>query len=87
MPVTELAIKLRGGYDQLDFLEMLMQCQELQNKWVNNHHPCDVKPSANFSSMYIERPAPGAASPSSLLITAPWESPEAHGEWSFEQVA
>lgn len=33
MPVTEFAIlSLRHGHDQLELLETLMQCQELQDE-------------------------------------------------------
>ena len=77
MPVTELAIlKLRGGHDQLEFLEALMEVQELQDEWIHENKPCHLEPNTNLSSMYIEE-----ADPPSLLITAPWDSPEAHGEW------
>ncbi|UNI18492.1 hypothetical protein JDV02_004758 [Purpureocillium takamizusanense] len=77
MPVTELAIlKLRGGHDQLEFLETLMEVQELQDEWIHENKPCHLEPNANLSSMYVEE-----ADPPSLLITAPWDSPEAHGEW------
>ncbi|KAK2595038.1 hypothetical protein QQS21_007228 [Conoideocrella luteorostrata] len=77
MPVTEFAIiSLRSGYDELDFLETLMQCQEIQDAWTRAHHPYNLEPNTNLSSMYIER-----SDPPSLLISAPWDSIEAHGEW------
>ncbi|KAM4066502.1 hypothetical protein HRG_000599 [Hirsutella rhossiliensis] len=82
MPVTEFAIlSLRRGHDQLELLETLMQCQELQDEWMHRNQPCSVEPNVNFSSMYFERPDPDHAPAPSLLITAPWESAEAHGEW------
>lgn len=77
MPVTEFAIiKLRGGHDQLEFLETLMECQELQDDWTHDNQPHNLESNINLSSMYIEQ-----SDPPSLLITAPWDSPEAHGEW------
>lgn len=77
MPVTEFAIiSLRCAYDELDFIETLMECQELQDSWVRENHPYNLEPNMNLSSMYVER-----SEPPSLLITAPWDSPDAHGEW------
>ncbi|KAL6902474.1 hypothetical protein GGI43DRAFT_340885 [Trichoderma evansii] len=77
MPVTEFAlIKLRGKYDALEFLETLMECQEIQDNWVRKNQAYNLNPDANVSSMYTD-----ATDQSTLLITAPWESPEAHGEW------
>ncbi|KAL6879091.1 hypothetical protein J3F83DRAFT_280125 [Trichoderma novae-zelandiae] len=77
MPVTEFAIiKLRGHYDALEFLETLMNCQETQDNWVRRNQPCNLAPGMNLSSMYTD-----ATDQSTLLITAPWDSPEAHGEW------
>ncbi|RFU77162.1 hypothetical protein TARUN_5070 [Trichoderma arundinaceum] len=77
MPVTEFAlIKLRGNYDALEFLETLMECQEIQDNWVRQNQPCNLSPGMNLSSMYTD-----ATDQPTLLITAPWDSPEAHGEW------
>ncbi|KAK8927002.1 hypothetical protein H634G_02027 [Metarhizium anisopliae BRIP 53293] len=78
MPVTEFAIIcLRsGGFDELDFLEALMEVQEIQDSWTRVNHPYNLEPNSNLSSMYIEH-----SDPPSLLITAPWDSPEDHGEW------
>ncbi|PHH86556.1 hypothetical protein CDD83_10065 [Cordyceps sp. RAO-2017] len=89
MPVTEFAVlKLRGGHDRLELLEALMQCQELQDEWMHQNQPCSVESNVNFSSMYFERPEPepepdeaDEADAPALLITAPWDSPEAHGDW------
>ena len=79
MTVTEFAlIKLRSDYDEIDFLETLMQCQEVQDEWVHaKEHRCAGCSSAVVSSMFID----STASPPRLLITAPWASREAHGEW------
>lgn len=79
MPVTEFAlIKLRGGHDDLELLEVLMECQEAQDGWMRRHQPhaCGSR-DANLSSMYLQQ----NADPPFLLITAPWGSPEAHTEW------
>ncbi|KAL7795348.1 hypothetical protein V8C37DRAFT_39753 [Trichoderma ceciliae] len=77
MPVTEFALlKLKGNCDALEFLETLMECQELQDNWVRQNQPCNLNPGTNLSSMYTD-----ATDQSTLLITAPWDSPEAHGEW------
>ncbi|KAL7823805.1 hypothetical protein V8C26DRAFT_4275 [Trichoderma gracile] len=77
MPVTEFAIiKLRPNYDALELLETLMTCQEIQDDWVRRNQPCNLAPGANLSSMYTD-----ATDQSTLLITAPWDSPEAHLEW------
>ncbi|POR31049.1 Uncharacterized protein TPAR_08751 [Tolypocladium paradoxum] len=77
MPVTEFAIiELRGGHDHLEFLETLMECQELQDEWTHHNQPHNLESNINLSSMYIEQ-----SDPPSLLITAPWDSPEAHREW------
>ena len=78
MPVTELALlELRGGHDHLEFLEALMECQELQDEWTHSNQPCNLRSDTNLSSMYIEE-----TDPPSLLITAPWDSPEAHAQWT-----
>ncbi|KAL7915015.1 hypothetical protein GGI35DRAFT_166980 [Trichoderma velutinum] len=77
MPVTEFAIiKLRSNFDPLEFLETLMECQEIQDNWIRRNQPCNLAPGMNLSSMYTD-----ATDQSTLLITAPWDSPEAHGEW------
>jgi hypothetical protein len=77
MPVTEFAlINLRGNYDALEFLETLMECQEIQDNWVRQNQTCNLNPGTNLSSMYTD-----VTGQSTLLITAPWDSPEAHGEW------
>ncbi|CAM1507909.1 Fc.00g047570.m01.CDS01 [Cosmosporella sp. VM-42] len=79
MGVTEFAlIKLRKGYDELDFLELLMQCQEIQDEWSRQHHPhvLSNKPYTFLSTFCIQK-----CDPPYLLITAPWDSPETHREW------
>ncbi|TWU70623.1 hypothetical protein ED733_000852 [Metarhizium rileyi] len=78
MPVTEFAVIClrRGGFDELDFLEALMEVQEIQDSWARLNHPYNLEPNDNLSSMHIEH-----SDPPSLLVTAPWDSPEAHGEW------
>ena len=79
MSVTELAlIKLRSGYDELSFLELLMECQEIQDDWSRNNHPhilCN-KPYTALSTFCVQK-----SDPPYLLINAPWDSPEAHAQW------
>ncbi|UKZ46172.1 hypothetical protein TrVGV298_000371 [Trichoderma virens] len=77
MPVTEFAIiKLKPNCDALELLETLMECQEIQDSWICRNQPCNLEPGTNLSSMYTD-----ATDQSTLLITAPWDSPEAHREW------
>lgn len=79
MSVTELAlIELRSGYDELGFLELLMECQEIQDDWSREHHPHVLtnKPYNILSTFCIQK-----SEPPYLLITAPWDSPEAHRDW------
>lgn len=80
MTVTEFALlKLRDRYDRLDFLETVMQYQEVQDSWVRRNQPTTTTlPATGVSSMFIET---SPANPPSLLITAPWDSPAAHAEW------
>lgn len=79
MVVNEVAlIKLRSGFDDLEFLELLMECQEIQDGWSREHHPhvLNNRPYSVLSTFCIQK-----TDPPYLLITAPWDSPEAHGEW------
>jgi heme-degrading monooxygenase HmoA len=78
MPVTEFAvISLRGdGFEEIDFLEALMDVQEIQDSWTRINYPYNLDQNTSLSSMYIEH-----SDPPSLLITAPWDSAEAHHEW------
>lgn len=77
MTVTEFAlIRLRLAYDELDFLEALMQCQEVQDEWVRCNRQHCIGKGVNVSNMFIDK-----SDPPSLLITAPWNSPEEHGKW------
>lgn len=82
MPVTEFAILgLQQGHDEPRLVETLAQCQQLQDEWMHRNQPGSVESNVNFSSMYLERPNPEHGPAPSLLITAPWESAEAHGQW------
>ncbi|KAK5993857.1 hypothetical protein PT974_07294 [Cladobotryum mycophilum] len=77
MPVTEFAtMKLRSGYDALEFLEALMEVQEIQDAWTRQNQPHNLDAGDNLSSMYTED-----TNPTTLLITAPWDSPQGHHEW------
>jgi hypothetical protein len=80
MSVTEFAlIRLRDDYDKLELLEVVMQCQEIQDEWVRHNQPHALHRSHTdtLSSMYIQEDD----SSHHLLITAIWDSPEAHREW------
>lgn len=79
MSVTELAlIELRSGYDELGFLELLMESQEVQDEWSRQYQPHVLanKPYNILSTFCIQK-----SDPPYLLITAPWDSPEAHRDW------
>lgn len=78
MPVTEFAlIKLKGGHDELEFLDVLMDCQEIQDRWMRRYQPHAVEGrKTHLSTMYIQ-----STGPPFLLITAPWDAPEAHTQW------
>lgn len=79
MTVTEFALmKLRESFDDLEFLELIMQCQETQDAWSRQHHPHALsnKPYSTLSSFVLQK-----TNPRFLLITAPWDSPDAHREW------
>ncbi|KAH7318226.1 hypothetical protein B0I35DRAFT_478752 [Stachybotrys elegans] len=79
MPCTEFALlQLKSGYDELEFLEVLVQGLEVQDRWVRLNQPqafCSTV-TPNVSTMYIQR-----SDPAYVLLTAPWDSPEAHHEW------
>lgn len=78
MPVTEYAlIKLQGSHDELELLEVVMQCQELQDGWMRQHQPDGIDHGLNLSTMYIQQDI----EPPCLLITAPWDTPDAHTQW------
>lgn len=81
MTVTEFAlIRLReDGRTDLEFLEMLMQCQETQDGWVHRNQPHLREAGTNLSSMFLQEQKPGDEP--HLLITAPWDSPEGHHRW------
>lgn len=78
MAVIEFAlIKLKHDYDELEFLDAVMHCFEIQDEWIRKHQPHLLKGrDGNLSTMHIAR-----TDPAYLLITAPWDSPEGHAEW------
>ncbi|RSL92735.1 hypothetical protein CEP52_013643 [Fusarium oligoseptatum] len=79
MPVNELAIiQLKSGYDEDKFLKLLKVSQDDQAQWIreNQPHLLEGKPYTNPSNFYLEK-----SDPPYLVITAPWDSPEGHGEW------
>ncbi|KAF5012980.1 hypothetical protein FDECE_987 [Fusarium decemcellulare] len=79
MPVTEFALlQLNPGLDEAKFVDILKRSQNIQAEWVRKHQPqlLEGKPYTNPSNFFIHR-----SDPLSIVITAPWESPEGHGEW------
>ncbi|RSL99056.1 hypothetical protein CDV31_012352 [Fusarium ambrosium] len=79
MPVNELAIiQLKSGYDEDKFLKLLKVSQDDQAQWIreNQPHLLEGKPYTNPSNFYLQK-----SDPPYLVITAPWDSPEGHGEW------
>ncbi|KAF4120704.1 hypothetical protein GMORB2_2708 [Geosmithia morbida] len=87
MPVVECAvIKLRQGFNELDLYEQLMEGLDAQDDWVRCHQPHLLRgkryqhkvrhDQENLSSLYMTH-----TDPAYLLVTAPWDSPETHGEW------
>ncbi|RSL85367.1 hypothetical protein CEP51_003342 [Fusarium floridanum] len=79
MPVNELAIiQLKSGYDEDKFLKLLKVSQDDQAQWIreNQPHLLEGKPYTNPSNFYLQK-----SNPPYLVITAPWDSPEGHGEW------
>ncbi|RSL73490.1 hypothetical protein CEP53_000798 [Fusarium sp. AF-6] len=79
MPVNELAIiQLKSGYDKDKFLKLLKASQDDQARWIREHQPhlLEGKPYTNPSNFYLQK-----SDPPYLVITAPWDSPEGHGEW------
>jgi hypothetical protein len=83
MSVVEFAlIKLKPDIDEPSFLDVLIRCIESQDEWMRQHQPDTAfGNSRNHSSIFIAR-----TDPNYLLITAPWASPEAHGEWIASDV-
>jgi hypothetical protein len=83
MSVVEFAlIKLKADIDEPSFVDVLIRCIESQDKWMRQHQPDTAfDNSLNHSSIFISR-----TEPNYLLITAPWASPEAHGEWIASDV-
>lgn len=79
MLVNEFAlIQLKNGYGQDRFLELLKASQDDQARWIREHQPhlLEGKPYTYPSNFYLQK-----SDPPCLVITAPWDSPEGHGEW------
>ncbi|KAM0433955.1 hypothetical protein ACHAPT_003899 [Fusarium lateritium] len=79
MPVNEFALlQLKSGFDEDKFLELLKASQDSQAQWVREHQPhlLKGKPYTNPSNFYLQN-----SDPPYLVITAPWDSPDGHGEW------
>ncbi|KAJ4316190.1 hypothetical protein N0V84_007972 [Fusarium piperis] len=79
MTVNEFAlIQLKSGYDEDKFLKLLKASQDDQARWIREHQPhlLEGKPYTYPSNFYLQK-----SNPPYLVITAPWDSPEGHGEW------
>ncbi|RDA93060.1 hypothetical protein CP533_0683 [Ophiocordyceps camponoti-saundersi (nom. inval.)] len=73
MAVTEFALlQLQPGYDEEKLRQLLARCRHRQDEWAQLGDEND-----SLSSMYLGH---FDQSPT-LLITAPWDSPEAHADW------
>lgn len=82
MPVTEFAIlRLRHGHHRPGLLDTLARCQQLQDGWMRCNQPGSLDPGVSISAMSLEQPGPDNGSAPSLLITAPWDSIQAHAQW------
>jgi len=81
MTVTEFAlIKLQPEHDELELYELLMQLLEIQDSWVRQHlpHLLSDDTKRNLSNLYVSKSSEHPC----LLITAQWDSPEAHQKWT-----
>ncbi|KAJ3458082.1 hypothetical protein FSOLCH5_009996 [Fusarium solani] len=79
MPVNEFALlRLKSGYDEDKFLKLVKAGQADQAQWIREHQPhlLEGKAYTNPSNFYLQK-----SDPPYLVITAPWDSPEGHGEW------
>jgi hypothetical protein len=79
MTVTEFAlIKLQPDHDELELYELVMELLEVQDTWVRSHlpHLLSNDTKRNLSNLYVAK-----SDPPYLLITAQWDSPEAHHKW------
>lgn len=79
MTVTEFAlVKLQPDHDELELYELVMQLLEVQDTWVRSHlpHLLSDDTKRNLSNLYVAK-----SDPPYLLITAQWDSLEAHNKW------
>ncbi|RCI11324.1 hypothetical protein L249_7620 [Ophiocordyceps polyrhachis-furcata BCC 54312] len=74
MTVTEFAVlKLQDNLDDQRLQEVLIRCSQRQRGWAQlNQGNSDI-----FSNIYLGHVKTSPA----VIITAPWDSPEAHAEW------
>ncbi|KAG7115295.1 hypothetical protein HYQ44_007813 [Verticillium longisporum] len=79
MVVSELAILPLTAKNELssEFLALLERCQATRDAWVLKDDPSlPADRTARGTSMYRQ-----LEDPTVLLLTAQWESPEAHSRW------
>ncbi|KAH6893076.1 hypothetical protein B0T10DRAFT_559075 [Thelonectria olida] len=80
MVVTEFAlIELKPDTDNAEFENLVRESIEVQDRWVRENQPrlLQDKPYKNLSTFFLERKPDSLT----LLITAPWDSPEGHQAW------
>ncbi|PFH61161.1 hypothetical protein XA68_18044 [Ophiocordyceps unilateralis] len=76
MPVTEFALlRLQSGFDKDKLLQVLARCRDRQDEWMRHQQPQSF--DGSLSTMYLGRIDDAWL----VLITAPWDSPEAHADW------
>lgn len=81
--VTEVAfIQLSADHNTEELKEVLEKTQQVQTQWILRHQPqlLEGKPYSHTTDIWIsEDDSPR------LLLTAPWESVDAHNEWIQSQ--
>ncbi|CEI69419.1 hypothetical protein FVEN_g6944 [Fusarium venenatum] len=81
--VTEVAfLQLSVDHNPEELRDILLRTQHIQAQWISQHQPklLEGKPYGHTTEVWIgehERPY--------LLLTAPWESVDAHNQWIQSQ--
>lgn len=84
MVVNEFAlIQLKPDLDSAEFERLVHESAEVQDQWVREHQPhiFEGKPYETLSTFWVQREPDSLT----LVITAPWDSPEAHHAWIQSQ--
>ncbi|PHH69173.1 hypothetical protein CDD80_6965 [Ophiocordyceps camponoti-rufipedis] len=81
MAVTEYAVlQLKKGFDRGELEQVLVRVRQRQDEWMRRHQPDGLEPGqGSLSTMSLGRDADHGCC--SMLITAPWDSPQAHADW------